>query len=65
MALVVLSFEVLHLKQFCHIVLGQLSYQRALKTVKISDFLCTHFNIEDGIKYTTFSLYYALLFQER
>ena len=32
---------------------------------KIGEFLCSHFNIEDGRKKATFSAYYALLFQER
>ena len=31
--------------------------------IKIGNLLCSHFNIEDGG--ATFSLYYALLFQER
>ena len=35
------------------------------KLVKIGEFLCRHFNIEDGRKYATFSAYYALLVQER
>ena len=35
------------------------------KLIKISEFLCSYFNIEDGRKYTKFLVYYALLFQER
>ena len=35
------------------------------KLIKIGEFLCTHLNIEDGRKYTTFLAYYALLFQEK
>ena len=35
------------------------------KPIKIGEFLCSHFNAGDGRKYTTFSAYYALLFQER
>ena len=35
------------------------------KRIKIGEFLCSHFNIECGRKYATFSAYYALLFQER
>ena len=44
-----------------------LSYQRALKKkdIRIGEFLCSHFNTEDGRKKATFSAYYALLFQER
>ena len=34
------------------------------KSIKIGEFLCSYFNIEDGRKYI-FSVYYALLFQER
>ena len=34
------------------------------KVIKIGDFLCSHFNIEDGRKYATFSAYYASLFQK-
>ena len=34
------------------------------KRVIIREFLCSHCNIEDGRKYTTFSACYALLFQE-
>ena len=47
--------------------MGQLSYQRAFKKIliKIGEFLCSHFNIEDGRKKATFSAYYALLFQEK
>ena len=36
---------------------------RLKKFIKIGEFLCTHFNIEDGRRYT-FLVYYALLFQE-
>ena len=37
------------MKQFCEIVLWQLSYQRAFKKlIKIGEFLWSHFNIEDG-----------------
>ena len=36
-----------------------------LKIIKIGEFLCSHFDVEDGRKYTTFLAYYALLFQER
>ena len=36
-----------------------------IKKKLIGEFLCSQFNIEDGRKYTPFSLYYALLFQER
>ena len=35
------------------------------KFIKIGEFLCSHFNIEDERKSTTFLAYYALLFQER
>ena len=35
------------------------------KLTKIGEFLCSHFNIEDGRKYATFSAYYALLFKEK
>ena len=31
---------------------------------KISEFLCSHFNIEDGRKCATFLTFYALLFQD-
>ena len=34
------------------------------KDIKIGEFLCSHFNIEDGRKKATSSAYYALLFQE-
>ena len=34
------------------------------KLIKIGEFLCSHFNIEDGRKYITFSAYYVLLVQE-
>ena len=34
------------------------------KLIKIGKFLCSQFTIEDGRKYTTFSAYYALLFQK-
>ena len=34
------------------------------KILTICEFLCSHFNIEDGRKFT-FLAYYALLFQER
>ena len=34
------------------------------RLIKIGAFLCSHFNIEDGIKYATFLEYYVLLFQE-
>ena len=30
------------------------------KDIKIGEFLCSHFNIEDGRKKATFSAYYAL-----
>ena len=33
--------------------------------IKIGEFLCSHFNIEDGRTYATFLAYYTLLFQER
>ena len=37
-----------------------------LKTlIKIGEFLCSYFNTENGRKYTTFLVFYALLFQER
>ena len=35
------------------------------KLVNIGELLCNHFNIEDGRKNPTFSVYYGLLFQER
>ena len=35
------------------------------KEIKIGEFLCSHFNTEDGRKKGTFSGSYALLFQER
>ena len=35
------------------------------KLIKIGEFGGSYFNIEDGRKYATFSMYYALLFQER
>ena len=35
------------------------------KNIKIGEFLCSHFDIEDGSKYATFLTYNALLFQER
>ena len=31
----------------------------------MGEFLCRHFNIEDGRNYATFTAYYALLFQKR
>ena len=34
------------------------------KNIKIGEFLCSHFNIEDGRKYATFSAHYAYYFQE-
>ena len=34
------------------------------KTYQIGRFLYSHFDIEDGRKYATFSAYYTLLFQE-
>ena len=34
------------------------------ESIKISEFLCSHFNIEEGRKTATFSAYYALLFQK-
>ena len=45
----------------------QLSYQCAFKKrlITIGEFLCSHFNIEDGRKKATFLAYYALVFQER
>ena len=36
-----------------------------LKKNKISEVLCSHFNIEDRRKYITFLAYYPLLFQDR
>ena len=33
--------------------------------VKTGELLCSHFNIEDGRKKATFSVFYPLLFQER
>ena len=39
--------------------------KKMLNLIKIGEFLCSHFNIEDGRKYATFSAYYGLLFQER
>ena len=47
-----------------YIVTAVISVCIFLKLIKIGKFLCSHFNIEDGRKYT-FLLYYALLFQER
>ena len=35
------------------------------KLIKIVEFLCSHFNIEDRRKKATFSAYYALSFQKR
>ena len=35
------------------------------KSIKIGEFLCSHFNIEGGRKYATFLAYYVLLFQKR
>ena len=32
--------------------------------IKIGDFLCSHFNTEDGRKYATFLAYYALYFKK-
>ena len=66
MALVALRCLQLCSKQFCQIVLWQLSYQRAFKKklIRNGEFLCSHFNTEDGRK-TTLLAYYALLFQER
>ena len=34
------------------------------KDIKIGEFLCSHFNIEDGREKATFSAYYVLLFQK-
>ena len=31
----------------------------------MGEFLCSHFNIEDGRKHKTFSAYYALPFQKK
>ena len=36
-----------------------------MNLIKIGEFLCSHFNSEDGRKTATFLAYYALLFQER
>ena len=40
-------------------IVWQLSYQCALKKnlIKIGEFSCSHFNVEDGRKYATFSAY--------
>ena len=47
------------------IVLWQLSYECAFKkNIKIGDFSCSHFNIEDERRHATFLVYYALLFQD-
>ena len=35
-----------------------------LKKLTKIEFLCSHFNIEDGRKYATFSVYYALFFKK-
>ena len=35
------------------------------KKIKIGEFLCSCFNIEDARKFATFKKYYAILFQER
>ena len=34
------------------------------KAYQNGEFLCSHFNTEDGRKHATFSVYSALLFQE-
>ena len=34
------------------------------KKIKIGEFWCSHFNVEDGRKYATFLVYYALLFKK-
>ena len=34
------------------------------KHITIGEFLCSHFNIEDGRKCTVFLVYYALLFKK-
>ena len=34
------------------------------KLIKTGDYLCGHFNIKDGRRYTTFLVYCALLLQE-
>ena len=34
------------------------------KRIKIGEFLCSHFNIEGGRKYVTFSVYYAFYFKK-
>ena len=35
------------------------------KTLKVGEFLCSHFNTEDGRKFVIFLAHNALLFQER
>ena len=66
MALVVLScltsFETVLLD--C-IVTAVISVHILKNLPKFCEFLCSHFNTEDGRKYTTFLVYYALLVQER
>ena len=35
-----------------------------LKKIKIGEFLCSHFNIEDRTKYATLLVYYASYFKK-
>ena len=57
------SFETILLDCIVTAVISASSKKK--KLAKIGDFLCSHFNIEEGRKYTSFSAYYVLLFQER
>ena len=52
-----ISFETISLD--C-IVTAVISACMKTKLIKIGEFLCSYFNVEDGRKYTTFSAYYAL-----
>ena len=42
-----------------------MSYQCAFKKIKIGEFFCKYFNLEDGRRKATFTAHYALLLQER
>ena len=46
------------------IVTAAISCALKKQLIKIGEFLCSHFNIEDGRRKAIFSAYYALLFQE-
>ena len=42
-----------------------MSYQCAFKKIKIGEFFCKYFNLDDGSRKATFKAHYALLLQER